>query len=431
MLRLIGVLLVVLLCSTTAYSTGLLTKFKSGLTHKTAMLGSIALLALGTMSCDENVELNAGALAELLVEQGEDGTAAIIKIGMNYDGSRVPNAKDGAELAVAQINEAGGGVLIELVALDNTNSLVQSIQLTNALVGEHQVHAIIGPESSTHAIIVGEVAQRVGIPMITTAASNPDVTASGRYVFMTAFPDSFQGQLMAKFAIEELAAETAAILTNNSDVYSEGLSETFADNFTLLGGEVVKQQFYDDKTRTFAIQLLAIDVAKPDVVFIPGHDEVAQIVKDGRALGIEATFLGGDGWGSAGLIAAGGKALEGAFFSDHFHATPSTGMSEDTLQFIADFVAMYCVSPISSSAFGYDAVYLVAQAIERAGSLDGAAIKDALAVTKNYSGATSIVSLTDKRHAIKSVFVKTIEGGKVVFYKMVTPPSPEPAVGLQ
>ena len=422
MLRFVSILLVVSLCGTTAFGAGWLTKFKASVAHKASevvTLASFALLAC-TMSCGN--ELDVGQLSEVLMEQGDGDTAAVIKIGMNYDGSRFPNAKNGAELAVEEINTAAGGVLIELVAIDNERSLAQSVRITTSFIDEHNVHAIIGPEFSTHAIIVGEVAQRYSVPMLTTTATNPEVTSAGQYVFMSSFTDIFQGLLMAKFAVEELEAKTVAILTQRNDVYSEGLSETFADNVALLGGEVVEQQLYPAEAKNFSLQLLPILAKKPDVVFVPGFvPEAPLAVKQARELGIEATFLGADGWGGAGLIADGGEALEGSFFSDHFHATPSEGMSEDTLQFIENFVAKYGESPISRSASGYDTVYLIAQAITNAGSLEGDAIKDTLAAITNYSGATTIASFTEQRHALKSAVVKTIKNGEIVFYQLVEP----------
>ena len=423
-LRFIAILLVVVsFYGTTALATGWLTKFKTVMASKAgkmATVGSFALFACTMLSCDNGLDV--GQLSELLVEQGDGDTAAVIKIGMNYDGSRFPNAKDGAELAVEEINTAGGGVLIELVAIDNENNLTQSVRLTTSLIDEHQVHVLIGPERSTHAIIVGEIAQRYSVPMLTTTATNPEVTSAGKYVFMASFTDIFQALLMAKFAVGELEAKTVAILTQSNDVYSKGLSKAFADNFTLLGGEVVTQQFYPADAVNFAPQLLPILVQKPDIVFVPGFvPEAPLAVKQARELGIEATFIGGDGWGGAGLVAEGGEALEGSFFSDHFHATPSEGMSEDTLQFIENFVAKYGESPISRSASGYDAVYLVAQAITEAGSLEGDAIKDALAAITNYSGATAIASFTEQRHAVKSAVVKTIKDGEIVFFQLVEP----------
>ena len=398
-----------------------MSKLKSGVARQAVTLGTVAFLALGIISCGEE-RLDAGKLAVVLGEQGDGDTAAVIKIGMNYDGSRFPNAKNGAELAVEEINAAGGGVLIELIAIDNENSLAKSVRLTTSLIDEHQVHALIGPERSTHAIIVSEIAQRYDVPMITTTATNPEVTSAGQYVFMAAFPDSFQGLLMAKFAVEELAATTAAILTHGGDFYSEGLSKTFADNFTLLGGELVAQQFYPADAINFGKQLLPILAKKPDVVFVPGFvPEAPLAVKQAREFGIEAVFLGADGWGGAGLIADGGEALEGAFFSDHFYDQAVEGLSESSKEFIDAFVAKYDTRPISRSALGYDTVYLVAQAIEKAGSLEGAAIKDTLATIENYHGATSITRFNEKRRAVKDAVVKTIENGEVVFYKLVSP----------
>ena len=427
MLRFIIVLLVVLSLGSTNAQAGWLANFnkaKVGVVKasKVAMLASLAFLVLNTTSCDDPAILDVGQLSSLLLEQGDGDTAAVIKIGLSYDGSHVPNAKDGAELAVEEINAAGDGVLIELVAIDNMDSLAQSIRLTTSLLNEHEVHALIGPGSSVHAIIAGEIAQRFSVPMVTTAATNPEVTNSGRYVFMSSSPYTHQGELMAKFAVEKLASQTAAVLIQSGDVYSEGTSQAFTDNFTLLGGEVVTQQFYAAEAKNFGRQVLPILAQKPDVVYMPGgYGEAALAVKQARELGVVATFLGGDGWDDADLLKNGGEALEGSFFSGRFHATPSEGMSDGTVQFIENFTAQHGVSPNFLAASGYDTTYLVAQAITQAGSLEGEAIKEALAATTNYSAATVIHGFTKQRHALRRMFVKTVKGGVVEFYQLVEP----------
>ena len=130
-----------------------------------------------------------------------------------------------------------------------------------------------------------------------------------------------------------------------------------------------------------------------------------------------------DDWGAEGLIEEGGAALEGTYFLDHFSATASTDqLHTDTLQFITDYSAANGgESPTSRAALGYDAVRIVVQAIARAGSLDGAAIRDEIAATVDYSGATSLSGFTADRHAIKTAVVQTIQDGKIVLYQLVTP----------
>ena len=143
-----------------------------------------------------------------------------LKIGFIVAGDRAPYL-NGAQLAVDEINELGGifGTPIELVSLINIEaSLPLSIQTAEDMILTDKVIAIIGPNRSTHAVAIGPIAQRYRVPMITTAASNPDVTKAGDFVFMASVTDAFQGKVLAKFAITELNINTVAILTLSGDV---------------------------------------------------------------------------------------------------------------------------------------------------------------------------------------------------------------------
>ena len=431
MFRFMGVLLVALsLCGTAqAWQKGTLAKVKAGLASKASkvfMVGSFAVLACVT-ACDE-VNMGPGKVADVIDNQEpEDVTEPTaedtIKIGMNYLGDRDPNALDGAELAVAQINEAGGllGKQLELIAFDNEKNQTRSIEMTKAIITEHGVVAFIGPEYSSHALLTGPVVNDAGIPMISTTATNPNVALTGEHVRMVVFTDSFQGWLMAKFAIEDVNAQTAAILTKSEDAYSVGLSKIFLDNFGILGGNVVAQEFYPIGAADYSVLLNAVAAKNPDVLFIPGHAEVAEIAKQARALDITATFLGGDGWGGADLVKDGGDAVEGSFFSDSFYTIPTAGLSEDTLNFIGDFVTMHGKSPITRSAAGFDAVHILANAIRQTGSLDGETISAAIGATKDYSGATFIREFTEEGYPIKNAIIKEVKDGGVVFYKLINP----------
>ena len=405
--------------------TTLIGTAKLDLARKALLVGVSVALMCGAVSCDSPVDL--GSVADMLMADGDEGTDIVIRIGMNYDGTLSRSALSGAELAIAQVNAANhdNGVQLELLARDSLGDSNLSYQLTSELITEQMVHAVIGP--SAHALLVSEIAHQHKVPMLTTLATNPNITSTGNYIFMAAFTYTFQGQAMAKFATEELNASTAAVLTQGRNAYSRVLSQNFIENFAAVdGNEVLVQESYRAGDTNFAAQLKAVANAAPkvEVVFVPGVvPEVALVVKQGKKMGIDAIFIGADGWGNAGLIEAGGDALEGAYFLDHFSATDSTDqLHADTLQFIYDYrIANGGETPTSRAALGYDAVLIVTQAIARAGSLDGAAIRDEIAATVDYSGATSLLGFTDDRHAIKTAVVQTIQDGKIVLYQLITP----------
>ena len=196
-------------------------------------------LALISFSLLLAISIGCERTAKIVTPQPEEET---LKIGFVVAGERVtyPN---GAEMAVTEINQLGGllGRPVELIGHINTEAIPEvSAQIAEQLIVEERIIALIGPNRSSHAVVVGPIAQQYGIPMITTTATNPNVTNAGNFVFMASFTDSFQGAVMAQFAIADLNISTAAIITRRGDLYTEGISE-FAVIFTIKNGE---KQFY-------------------------------------------------------------------------------------------------------------------------------------------------------------------------------------------
>ena len=371
----------------------------------------------------------------LLPPLPDAGDAEAVKIGFLYTTPNRNNSRYGAELATMQMNEAGGvrDVPIQLIARgiptqrfvnENINDTEYVAGLALELIVEKRVSAIVGPNRSTYAVVVGEIAQQHRIPMMATSATNPSVTAAGDFVFMAAFTDDFQGVAMAAFASQDLEAKTAAVLTHKGDVYSEGLSQTFIDNFIAHGGQVVADEFYAAGDTDFAVQLTAIAEAAPDVIFSTGFlPEVPLIVQQARGeVGITATFIGGDSWDNTALIEAAGTAIDGSFFSSGFSAEAEpSDLGEDAYQFVTAYIAMFGVVPDTGAALGYDALRLVVQAMRRTDDLMPMAIRDQLAATMNYSGATFISGYDENRHTSKSVVIKRVVDGEVQFHKLIEP----------
>ena len=350
-----------------------------------------------------------------------------LKIGFVVAGDRVtyPN---GAELAVREINQTGGllGMPVELIGHINKEAIPEvSIQIAERLIVEDEIIALIGPNRSSHAVEVGPIAQRYGIPMITTTATNPNVTNAGNFVFMASFTDSFQGAVMAQFAIEALNITNAAVLTRRGDLYTEGISEFFALNFSKLGGEIVAHEFYGGDPLDFTTQLTNIAAAKPDALFTSGFvQDIALITQQARALplqnasGESTIFLGADSWDNELLFGNENAEVEGSFFSGHF--SPDT--DEPTPRaFVDTYKSIYESIPTGGVAVSYDAVKLLFEAVEQVGSLDPEAIRQQLAATENYIGATTIASYDENRHPTKSAVIFTITDGKKQFYKQIDP----------
>ena len=372
---------------------------------------------------------------ELLTPPPPDDGESAIKIGFLYTSPNRNNSRYGAELAALQLNESGGvrGAPIQLVPRDiptqrliseDINDTEYVSALAEELIAVEGVSAIVGPNRSTYAVVVGEIAQRSRIPMMATSATNPSVTAAGDFVFMAAFTDDFQGKVMVQFAMQDLEANTAAVLTHKEDVYSEGLSQTFIDNFTARGGVIVANEYYTAGTIDFTAQLGVIAEAAPDVVFSTGFiPEVPLAVRQAvEEFGITATFMGGDSWDNTALIGTAGAAVDGSFYSSGFSAEADpSDLGEDAYQFVAAYTAMFNETPDGGAAGGYDALRLVVLAMRRADDLTPTMIRDQIAATENYSGATFISGYDENRHTSKSAVIKRIVDGEILFHKLIEP----------
>ncbi len=381
-----------------------------------ACLALVAMLLALCSGCEE---------AQRALTSLPDGDSDAIKIGFIYSSENRSHSLNGAELAERKLNAEGGvhGTPIKLIARGNITGEEHAAQITEQLIAEEGVSAIIGPNLSRYAVPIGEVAQQHGVPMVTTTATNPTVTAAGDFVFMSAFTDDFQGKVMAQFASQDLAAMTAAVFTRRESLYSEGLSQTFSDSFAALGGEVTHAEFYARGDTDFTTQLTAIAESPPDVFFLPGFStEIPLIVGQARALGITGILLGGDSWDNAALIAASGTHLEGSYFSTLFWAdVPPGALSKEAHQFIDTYASIFGIPPDGGAALGYDALRLTVQAMRRAPKLTPTEIRAQIAATKNYSGATFISGYDSNRHAAKSAFIIRIGDGEAQFHKLIVP----------
>jgi branched-chain amino acid transport system substrate-binding protein len=189
------------------------------------------------------------------------------------------------------------------------------------------------------------------------------------------------------------------------------LAGFFADSFKRLGGQIVNQQNYEANATDLSAQMDAIKTAAPEIVFAPGFYTTAPIVaSEVKKAGIKATLIGSDGWDSPNLMDAGSEPFEGVYFANHFWAG-----SDDSLvtKFVADYRAKYGVNPDAGSATAYDAARMLFDAFKRAKSTESAAVRNALAQTKDFPGVTGKITLDANRNAHSPVYMLRIEkGGK-------------------
>jgi branched-chain amino acid transport system substrate-binding protein len=332
------------------------------------------------------------------------------------------SAAKGVDLAIEEIN-AHGGVLNRPLALrrdDIQSKAGEAATVVKKLITRDRVIAVLGGNASTNSLEAAPICQAARVPMIAISSTNPRVTAAGSYIFRTCFIDPFQGAVLAKFARETLRVRRVALLTSVSAPYSVGLSDVFRQQFTAGGGEIAGELKYAEGDKDFKAQLTAIRALKPEAIAATGYySEAALICKQARDLGLSIPIIGGDGWEAPQLIELGGKAVEGTFYSTHYS---SESPAPEVREFIAKFQARFHgETPDAIAALGYDTVLLLADALRRAGTTAGPALRDALAATKDFPGITGRTTIDAQRNAAKPAVIITVKDGKFKFVESVAP----------
>jgi len=378
---------------------------------KTRLFALCLAGALGLASCT-GAKSDANTTEIVIGEFGSlTGTTATFGI----------STKNGIDMAVDEINKAGGvlGKKVRIIVEDDQGKPEEAQTVVTKLITKDQVAAVLGEVASSRTMAAAPVAQQNGIPLISPSSTNPKVTQTGDYIFRVCFIDPFQGFVMAKFATNTLKVKNVAILRDIKNDYSVGLADVFVENFKKMGGNIVADESYSEGDTDFSAQLTSIKSKNPQAVFMPGYyTEVGLVVRQARKLGLMVPFLGGDGWDSPKLIEIGGEAMNGSYYSNHF----SVSDPNPTIQkFVSDYKARYNTTPDALTGLGYDAASILFDAIKRAGSTDGAKVRDAIASTKDFAGVTGKITLDKDRNAVKPAVVLQVKDGMLQYVETITP----------
>jgi len=269
----------------------------------------------------------------------------------------------------------------------------------------------------------GPIVMEKKVPAVGCSPTNPLVTKDNPYYFRVCFIDPFQGKVMAKYASQNLKAKTAVIIRNVADAYSVGLCNYFKEAFTQMTGNenaVLAELDYQQGDQDFTAQLTTVKKLNPDVIFAPGpYNDGALMIKQARSLGINAPFLGGDTWEAPEFIQIGGKDVEGVALSTHYSVEAAP--TEAAKEFVEAYKKKYNKDPNAFAALGYDAYMVILDAIERAGSADPVAIRDALAKTAGFKGVTGTITLDENGDATKSAVILQVKDGKFKYLTTVEP----------
>lgn len=354
------------------------------------------------------------------------GTAAdahSIKIGgaFNLTGGLssldVP-AANGAKLAAKEINAAGGinGHPVELVLRDGKTDPATVANITTQLIESDKVAAIIGFTDSDSALAAGPICQRAGIPFITAGATSPKLPAQiGSMMFLAPFGDNVQAAVGAEFAVKNFG-KTAYLLWDKGTEYTTLLAGYFKKRFAELGGKIVLEDTYQFGDKDYSAQIAKVKALpkQPDFYYISAMpDDIGTTVKQFRDAGIMGPIVGGDGYDTPLLVEVAGKAADNVYFTTHAlmdaeHGTPAVK------KFMAAYKAAYGHDVENAfAALGYDTMRLIADAVGRAGSMDGKAIAKAIEATKGFPGVAGELNYSATAHVPrKGVTMIAVKGGK-------------------
>jgi len=353
------------------------------------------------------------------------------------------STKAGVEVAMDELmaGKQGkiGGMSVRVVVEDDQGRPEEAASVVQKLINQDRVIAVVGEVASSRSLAGGPICQQNGVPMISPSSTNPGVTQIGDYIFRMCYLDDFQGQVMARFTAQSLGLKRVAMLKDIKNDYSVALAQFFTDEFKKNGGTILIEQSYQSGDPDFRAALTAIKAQKPQAIILPGYyTEAGLIGRQARELGLTMPIIGGDGWESEKLIEIGGEAMNDCYYANHW----SLDQANPKLQsFLAAYRAKFNGDPDAIGGLAYDAATVLFQCLEKLATDDPATFKglgsskagteerkaatrklrDLIAATANYEGATGTITLDENRNPKKPIVVIAVKGGKKVFETSIAP----------
>lgn len=357
--------------------------------------------------------------------------AGAIKIGGGFALTGDESALDlpaanGAKLAVKEINAAGGvnGQQIDLIIHDSQYKMDVTAQIAKQFVEEDKVVAVVGFTDTDSVLASGPTIMKANLPFITAGATSPKIpTQVGDKMFLACFGDNVQAAAGAEFGLKKFG-KTAYLLSDKGVEYTTLLGQYFKARFTEAGGTLALEDTYEDKATDFSAQIAKVKaLAKaPDFYYVAAMPyNVGPVVKQMREAGITGPIIGGDGYDTPDLISVAGKTAENVFFTTHA-LMDSAGGTDGIKKFIAAYNKEFGHDPENAfAALGYDSIYLMADAIKRAGGTESGALTKAIGATKDFPGITGKITFAGSNVPQKGVTIIGIKDGKFTLAEEVVP----------
>ena len=315
------------------------------------------------------------------------------------------NAQAAASIAVDEINAAGGvlGKKIEIVYEDDSCTGSAGANAISKLINTNKVVAVLGGMCSGATMGETPIAEAAKIPELSYCSTNPTISQAGDYIFRDVPSDNFQAKFAAEYLMK-IGKKNVALLTSKDD-YGDGLNKAFTEAFT---GTIVMNATFDPTAVDFRAQMTQLKAKNPDAVYFVGYSPTSiPALKQAHDLGIKTLFFGADAWDDSKIWTELGTIGDGALYTivgtnstDAFKAAMKTKLGKEDL--------VYC------SNYAYDGLKILAAAINKAGSTDGTAIKDALYKT-DYTGGVSAKNLSFDANGdptSAAYIIKVVKNGK-------------------
>ncbi|MGN1400930.1 MAG: ABC transporter substrate-binding protein [Bacillus sp. (in: firmicutes)] len=321
---------------------------------------------------------------------------------------------NGFNLAANEINEKGN-VQIELVIEDSAGKQEQALSAGNKLMSDDSILALLGPTLSTEFNVVAPEADLNGIAIMGTSTTAQGIPQIGDYVFRNSIPESLAIPAAMEKLVEKTNAKKVAIIYGNDDVFTKSGFDTMKEEAENMGLEIVTIETFQKGQSDYNAQLTKIKSKNPDFILASAlYNEGAVIMDQARKMGIDVPFLGGNGFNSPEVIEIAGKAADGLVV-----ATPWFGEKDDAKvkEFNDKYKKKYGVLPDQFAAQAYDALYIYAEALKKAGGEDRDEFRDVLAETKDFEGILGNFSFDEEGDVVMDPTVVEIKDGQFVVFE--------------
>ncbi len=375
-----------------------------------------------------------GLLVALVLAAGASPALAQVKIGFQApltgpaatDGA---SAKVAAQMAMEKINASGGvlGQKVELVTYDDQAKTEEAVFTANKLVGQDGVKFAVSGSYSASGRAAAPIFQQAGVPFISAYGVHPDITRAGNYVFRGVHLGPPQGRAAAKFIGDNLHLKRVSVVSMDND-YGQATLEGFKSVVGQFGLTVLGEYSYSLKDRQFGPIVASVKRDNPDVIYITGYFfTAAPLVSQLRSAGIQAPVVGSQAFDAQKLIDIAGPAVEGVYIVGGLNRDRDSAELKD---YLAEFQKRAGYAGENVGATVYSAFRLMADAIGRAGTLDPARVRDALAATRDFPHlAGTLVSFNQLREINMPMNINVVKGGKFQHYawiddlKLLAPPT--------